>query len=125
MNIECFREWVEPAIAPVQLCIGAWSDGPEFADDQYLAIVVDGGSRPGPASRYTVVDLIFADKANSSTTDGGQLQAYKAAKKIEDFFANTGPDRPFANVILITGIIGPKVEEGGRLSYRLSIEITT
>ena len=90
----------------------------------YLSINFEGGRRPGPAARFSMIDIYFASKGNESTASGGQKRAMEAAQAVEDFLA-TAPNRPFSNVVLITGIIGQGVAKGGRLVYKMTIEITT
>lgn len=124
MNIMCLHDWLKPAVSPMVLCFGPWPDGPGMEDLSFLSINLDGGPRPGVVSRYAVVDLWYASQTGMSTKLGGQLEAAAQAQKVEDFLAAYHPDRPFANINLITGIIGPKTADGGRLVYKMTIEIT-
>lgn len=125
MNIECLEAWLKAGVAPVTVLLGPWKDGKGMEAKQFLSVNFDGGAPPGPASRYSILDLWYASPTSYSSKSGGTLLAYKQAKQIEDFFAEVKPDRPFANVKFITGIIGPKEADGGRLVFNMKIEITS
>lgn len=125
MNIDCLEQWLSAGVAPVAVVLGPWTDGPGMQELSFLSVNFDGGAPPGPASRYTTLDLWYASPTAWSTELGGQLKAARQAQAIEDFLVDVKPSRPFSNVKSITGIIGPKVADGGRLVYKMTVEITS
>lgn len=125
MNVDCLIDWLKPAVAPAFVCFGPWVDSKP--DMRYVSIQLEGGAKPGPASRYASVDIWYVGVANSATLKGKPLETLKGAqallKRLED--TNSDPSRPFASLVPITGIIGPMTAEGGRHCYKVTIEITS
>lgn len=126
MNIECFQQWLQAGLpAGVTLLLGPWTDNEKDAKRKFLSMYFDGGSPPGPASESAIIHLWYASPRNGSTANGGQLAALADVQAIRAFLKELPPVRPFANVVPITGIIGPKVADGGRIVYTMTIEVTT
>jgi len=126
LNIQCFQEWLQAALpAGVTLLLGPWTDNESDAGRKFLSMYFDGGSPPGPASRSAIIHLWYASPRNGSTATGGQLAALEDVQVIDKFLSELPADRPFANVVPITGIIGPKTADGGRIVYTMTIEVTT
>lgn len=124
MNTDCLHDWIKAKFPAHSVVIGPWADDAKSMAKSFVSLNFEGGRRPGPASRYSVIDVYFASKGNEGAASGGKKRAMEDAQALEDFFAEA-PNRPFSNVVLIAGIIGQGVAEGGRLVYKLTIEITT
>lgn len=122
--IDCLQSWLTPNIGAAILVIGPWKDGKGMEGLSFLSVSFDGGSPPGPAERYVMLDLWYASPTGYSAKPDGQLMAYREAAAIEEFLEALTPERPFSNVRCITGIIGPKEADGGRLAYKMTVEIT-
>jgi len=125
VNIDCLEQWLSAGVAPVSVVLGPWTDGPGMEAVSFLSVNLDGGAPPGPASRYTLIDLWYASPMGWNDELGGRLRAHRQAQAIEDFLVDLKPARPFSNVKTITGIIGPKIAEGGRVVYKMTVEITS
>ncbi|QMP23932.1 hypothetical protein DDSR119_14 [Pseudomonas phage DDSR119] len=125
MNIvEALQEYLAPVMGSASLSLGPWSDDAADLQTEFLAITFSGAPRPGPADRRHTIDLWYASKAGQVDMDNGKWDAYERAMEIDAYIGSTYKSSSFANIVLISGMIGPKEETTGRLSYRMVFEIT-
>lgn len=125
MNIVvALTEYLAPVLGDATVCLGAWDESPGEEDTEFLSVNMDGGSRPGVISRSRIIEMYYVSKAGSADLDDGKMDAFNRAYEIVQYIEDNTKSSCFANVILFTGIIGPKETERMRQVYQFSIEVT-
>lgn len=125
MNIDCLQVWIEPLASPCIAVLGPWEDGKGYEELSFLSLNFEGGPAPGPASQTSILDIWYASPQSYRKKSDGRLMAHREAQRIQAIFEDLPAIRPFSNVRVIAGIIGPKLAEGGRYVYKMTVEITS
>lgn len=125
MNIVvALTEYLSPVIGDAAVCLGSWDESPGEEDTEFLSVNMDGGSKPGVISRSRIIELYYVSKVGSADLDGGKMNSFNRAYEIAQYIEDNPKSSCFANIILFTGIIGPKETERMRQVYQFSIEVT-
>lgn len=125
MNIvKAMAEYLATVISGIELTLGEWDDGPEDGDTEYLSINMSGGPRPGVIASFPIIDLWYASKRGVPDQAGGKMTSYETASRIEQYIRDNPKSSCFANVIPITGIIGPRTSNEKRHVYKITLQIT-
>lgn len=125
MNLfEAVVDYITPALGSIAPCAGEWDDSPEEALTEFLSINMDGGLRPGVISQTGFIDFWYVSKRDQADMPGGKTAAINSALNLMQYIQDHPSSSCFANVIPITGIIGPKATEQKRLAFKFTIEFT-
>lgn len=117
-------EYLAPVLGDIKPCAGVWDEGADEARSSFLSINADGGGRPGVISRNSFIDFWYVTPQNQADKDGGKLEATNKAYEIIQYISDNPSSSCFANVVPITGIIGPKTTEHQRLAFMFTVEFT-
>lgn len=117
-------EYITPALGGAVPCAGVWDESPGEELTEFLSINLDGGGRPGVISKTAFVDFWFVSKRDQADMVGGKKAAINSALAILEYIEDNPSSSCFANIIPITGIIGPKDTEHKRLAFKITVEFT-
>lgn len=125
MNIlDPIIEYLSPALGDIQPTLGEWEDGSEDGATEYLSINFNGAPKPGVIARFPIIDLWYASARGAPDRSLGKEDAYRKASAIAQYIKDNPKSSCFANVVLITDIMGPRVSNEKRHVYKLTIQIT-
>lgn len=125
MNIlNAIEEYLSPVTGGIVLTLGEWDDGPEDGDNEYLSVNMNGAPRPGVIADFPIIDLWYASARGAPDQAGGKIKAYEKADSILQYIKSNPKSSCFANVIPITGIIGPRTSNEKRHVYKITLQIT-
>lgn len=123
--IKAFASYLAPVIGAARPCLGEWDEVNEKNKGvEFLSINLKPGLRPGVISQTRMVELWFVSIADVNEIDGAKMAAYEKAEAICQYMVDNPTSSCFANVIPITGIIGPKDTEDLRQVYLIPVEVT-
>lgn len=125
MNIlKAITDYLSPVMGEIVPTLGEWDDGPEDGDAQYLSINFNGGPKPGVIADFPIIDLWYASARGAPDRAGGKAASYDTASRILQYIKDNPKSSCFANVIPITGIIGPRTSNEKRHVYKITLQIT-
>lgn len=125
MNLfDAVIDYITPALNGATLCTGAWDESPGEELTEFLSVNLDGGDRPGVISKSAFVDFWYVSKRDQADMVGGKMAAMRSALSLLEYIEDNQASSCFANVIPITGIIGPKDTEHKRLAFKITVEFT-
>jgi hypothetical protein len=118
-------DYITPALGTVVPCMGEWEDGQDEGAVEFLSINLEGALRPGVISQTNFVDFWYVSKRDQADMIGGKKAAMETALGFMQYISDHKSSSCFANVIPITGIIGPKATEQKRLAFKFTVEFTS
>lgn len=114
-----------PVYAQLVECLGEWDEEISDADDRFISINFEPSPRPGVIDIRRNVRLVIAGKRNGPDLPGGKVNALADAEALHQYILDNPESSCFANVICLSGIIGPATTTHKRLCYTIALEITT
>lgn len=125
MNIvRAITDYLAPVMGATEPTLGEWDDGEEDGDAEYLSINFNGGPKPGVIAEFPIIDLWYASRRGVPDQAGGKIQSYETANRILQYIKDNPKSSCFANVVPITGIIGPRTSNEKRHVYKITLQIT-
>ena len=125
MNIvRAITDYLAPVMGAIEPTLGEWDDGDEDGDAEYLSINLNGGPKPGVIAEFPIIDLWYASRRGVPDQARGKIQSYETANRILQYIKDNPKSSCFANVVPITGIIGPRTSNEKRHVYKITLQIT-
>ena len=106
-------------------CLGAWDEVISDDNDRFISINLEQSPRPGVIDVRQNVRLVVVGKRNGPDLPNGKVNALNDASLIHRYILDNPESSCFANVVCLSGIIGPATTDHKRLCYTIALEITT
>ena len=114
-----------PVYSGLVECLGGWDEDISDDGDRFISINFEGSPPPGVIDVRQNIKLVIVGRRNGPDLPGGKLEAYKDAESIHRYILDNPESSCFANVVCLSGIIGPETTTHKRLCYTIALEITT
>lgn len=123
-TVDALIEYITPALGTISPCLGVWDESPGEELTEFMSIILESGARPDVIATFQSVDLWLVSVRGVDDMPGGKIGWYRRCDEILQYISANPSSSCFANVIPITGIIGPMTSEEKRAIYKITLELT-